>query len=261
LSFAVIVDRHVRGDSFVHRLDPRAKLVTTLAFIFSAVLIPQGAWAVFGAHACLLAMAVVLSALSPRLVVGRSLLALPFVLAAVPVLFNRPGVALFEVPLTGWTATDAGLEALTSILLRSWLSVTAATILTATTEPDQVLRSLRWLGVPRLLVATISFMWRYVFVIAEEAQRMLRARDARSARTGGRAGGSLAWRAGVAGNMVGTLFLRSLNRSERVYTAMLARGYNGELRSLERFNLRARDVAVAASAATALAVIQLYARI
>jgi cobalt/nickel transport system permease protein len=261
LSFAVIIDHHVRGDSFVHGLDPRAKLITALVFIFSAVLIPQGAWPVFVAHACVIAIAIALSGLSTRFVLGRSILALPFVLAAVPVLFHRPGDTLFEVPLAGWTATYAGLEALSSILLRSWLSVTAATILTATTEPDHLLHSLRWLGVPRLLVATISFMWRYVFVIAEEAQRLLRARDARSARPGGHVGGSLAWRARVAGNMVGTLFLRSLNRSERVYTAMLARGYNGELRSLERFSLRPQDVAAAATVVAALVLIQLYARL
>ena len=162
---------------------------------------------------------------------GRSLLALPFVLAAVPVLFNRPGEALFEVPrlrLDGDRRSAS--RRVTSILLRSWLSVMAATLLTATTEPDHILRSLRWFGVPRILVATISFMWRYVFVIGEEAQRLMRrARRARR-EPAGKVGGSLRWRAGVAGNMVGSLFLRSLDRSERVYVAMLARGYNGEMR-------------------------------
>jgi cobalt/nickel transport system permease protein len=194
-------------------------------------------------------------------VIGRSLLALPFVLAAVPVLFDRGGNVLFEVPLFGWTATDAGLEALGFILLRSWLSVMAATVLTATTEADHILRSLRWLGVPRLLVATVSFMWRYVFVIGEEAHRLLRAREARSAQPAGRVGGSLRWRAAVAGNMVGSLFLRSLSRSERVYVAMQARGYNGEMRTLERFRLTGRDFCVMAACGAALLGLLAYARI
>ena len=259
-AFAVVTDRHVAGDSFVHGLDPRAKLLATLVFIFSVLFIPQARWELFGAYACLLALTTVTSSLSPKLVIGRALLALPFVMAAIPVLFNRPGERLFEVPLFGWTATDEGLEALSSILLRSWLSVTAATILTATTEPDHILRSLRTFGVPRILVATISFMWRYVFVIGEEAQRLLRAREARSARPSGKAGGRLAWRARVAGNMVGSLFLRSLGRSERVYVAMLARGYNGELRSLDRFRVRAGDIVFVAATFASVVTLQTYAR-
>jgi cobalt/nickel transport system permease protein len=153
------------------------------------------------------------------------------------------------------------VEAFSSILLRSWLSVLAATLLTATTEPDYLLRAMRCLGVPRLLVATISFMWRYVFVIVEEAQRLLTAREARSARVNGRAGGSLRWRAGTAGNMVGSLFLRSLNRSERVYQAMLARGYTGEARSLDRFVLSRRDVLATALTLVLLVLVLAYARL
>jgi cobalt/nickel transport system permease protein len=259
--YAVLTDRHVSGESLLHRLDARAKLVMTLAFIFATLLTPDGGWTVFVALGGLLALAIIASGLSPRLVLGRSLLALPFLLAAVPVLFNRPGDVLFTVPVTGWQATEAGAVDLASILLRSWLSVIAATILTATTEPDHILRSLRFLGVPRILVSTISFMWRYVFVIADEAQRMMRARESRSARAPGTTGGSLAWRARVAGNMVGSLFLRSLGRSERVYVSMLARGYNGELRSLEPFALRTKDIVFAGATFAALVLIQAYARL
>jgi cobalt/nickel transport system permease protein len=261
LAVFAISERHVEGDSFVHRIDPRAKLFITLAFIFATLLTPDGRWEIFAALALVPALATLASQLSPRLVIGRSLLALPFVLAAVPVLFNRPGETLFEVPLTGWTATEAGLIDLTSILLRSWLSVLAATVLTATTESDHLLRALRWFGVPKLLVATISFMWRYVFVIGEEAQRLLRAREARSARPEGKTGGSLTWRGRVAGHIVGSLFLRSLARSERVYVAMQARGYTGELRSLDRFTLTTRDVILAATSVAILVMIQAYARI
>lgn len=249
------------GSSLLHRLDPRAKLVVTLAFIFAAILTPAGRWEVFAAMAAVVLIAIAVSRLSPFLVFGRSLLALPFVLAAVPVLFNRPGDALFSTPVFGWTATDEGAITLVSILARSWMSVLAATLLTATTESDSIIRSLRWLGVPRILVSTIAFMWRYVFVIAEEAQRMMRARDSRSPRVAPRSGGSVFWRARVAGNMVGTLFLRSLDRSERVYVAMQARGYDGELRSLDRLVMRPRDFAFVGLAVALLFVVQAYARI
>jgi cobalt/nickel transport system permease protein len=137
----------------------------------------------------------------------------------------------------------------------------AATLLTATTESDHILRSLRAFGVPRVFVATVSFMWRYVFVIGEEAQRLITARQARCARPEGKVGGSLGWRAGVAGNMVGSLFLRSVDRSERVYLAMLARGYNGEIRSIDLFTLTRRDVVAGVTTLLALIAVQTYARL
>jgi cobalt/nickel transport system permease protein len=261
LAFAVLRDKHVQGTSFLHRLDPRAKLVMALSLILCAVFTPTARWEVFAALGAAILVGIALSGLGPRLVFGRSLLALPFTLAAVPVLFRHGGPQLFEVPLLGWTATEEGLRILTSILLRSWISVLAATILTATTESDRLLRGLRSFGVPRLLVATTSFMWRYVFVIVEEAQRLMTAREARSPRGQGRLGGSLSWRAGVAGNMVGSLFLRSLSRSERVYAAMLARGYHGEMLSLERYTLRATDYAAAMTTLLIAILIQTYARL
>ena len=261
MSFAALVERHVQGDSLLHRLDARAKLVMTLAFIFCAIFTAVARWDVFALLGLLLVVALAASRLSPLLVLRRSLLALPFTLAAIPMLFRHEGAELFQVPLFGWTATDTGLEIVSSILLRSWLSVLAATILTATTESDQLLRGLRSFGVPRLLVGTISFMWRYVFVIADEASRLITAREARSARPAGRLGGSFVWRARVAGGMIGSLFLRSLNRSERVYVAMLARGYNGEMRSLERRFITTKDVAAVAVTVAAVLGVQAYAHL
>jgi cobalt/nickel transport system permease protein len=259
--FAGIVDRHVAGDSVVHRLDPRTKLALTLAFIFTAILTKEAHWEVFAALGAIILVATLASGFTPLFVLRRSLIALPFVLAALPVLFNHDGEKLFSVPIFGWTATDKGLEVVASIFIRSWLSVLAATILTATTEPDHILRALRGFGVPKVFVATISFMWRYIFVIAEEAQRLMTAREARSARPLGKTGGSLRWRASVAGSMVGSLFLRTLNRSERVYVAMLARGYNGEMRSLDRFQFSRLDATAAIVLVPALLAVLVYARV
>ncbi len=79
-------------------------------------------------------------------------------------------------------------------------------------------------------------MWRYLFVLVEEVQSLTQARLARSGAlpdSGRRSGGSLLWRARVTGGMAGTLMLRSLDRSQRVYQAMQARGYDGELRTQE----------------------------
>jgi cobalt/nickel transport system permease protein len=117
--------------------------------------------------------------------------------------------------------------------------VLIAVLLTATTPVLEVLRALRALRVPRLLVGTIFFTYRYFYVIGDEAMRMMRARDSRSAAIEGRPfGRSIRWRATILGYMVGSLFVRSLERSERVFAAMQSRGYEGEFRYLDQPALR-----------------------
>ncbi|MDI7278144.1 MAG: cobalt ECF transporter T component CbiQ, partial [Anaerolineae bacterium] len=140
------------------------------------------------------------------------------------------------------TMTGAGCAALAEVLARAWLSVLAAGLLTATTPFADLLAALQSLGLPRVLVALVSFLYRYLFVLVDEAERLWRAREARSAGQGARAGGSLAWRARVLGGLVGSLFIRSYERSERVYQAMLTRGFQGEIRSLGARRLSAADL-------------------
>lgn len=253
-------DRYLARASAVHRLDPRVKVVATLAFILSVALLPDAAWPAYGA-ALLGVMGVVLAArLSPWLVVRRSLVGLPFLLAAVTVLFI-PGRAVLTGPW-GLEITDAGLARFGSILVRSLVSIQAAVWLTATTRFPDILHALRHLKAPAVLVSIIAFMYRYLFVLVEEVERLLRARAARSARLAGtRGGGSLRWRAAVAGHMAGQLFVRSLDRSDRVYHAMLARGYRGELLTLAPHAMRPLDWAALLLSLIFIAVLQLIPRI
>jgi cobalt/nickel transport system permease protein len=154
------------------------------------------------------------------------------------------------------TASDAGLLRFATIVWKSWISVQAALLLTATTHFLEVLRALRALHLPKIMVAILSFMYRYLFILVDEAQRLLRARECRSAaHEAGRSGGSLLWRARVTGQLVGTLFLRSFERSERIYVAMLSRGYAGELRSMHAAKLRRGDLLVGLGGALILLLI------
>ncbi|HEY8490656.1 MAG TPA: cobalt ECF transporter T component CbiQ [Dehalococcoidia bacterium] len=254
-------ERYEARSSPLHRADARVKLVATVAYIFAVTLTPFGAWTALLLLAAPLVPAAAASRLSPWLVLRRSMLALPFVLAAVPLAFTREGPAVFSVPLLGWDASETGLTAVATILAKSWLSVTAAVLLTASTPAVELIRALRALRVPRLLVATVQVMYRHIFVIGEEAARLTRARDSRSgARPGYRSGGTLWWRARVLGNMVGSLFLRSYERSERVYAAMLARGYDGEPRLLDRPAVRLAEAAAAALLVAYALGVQWYAR-
>jgi cobalt/nickel transport system permease protein len=236
------LDRYVAVASPVHRLDARIKLVLVLAFIVCSALLPDGAWLALACLTALIWMAVIVSGISLGTMLRRALVATPFLLVVATILFV-PGRPLLDIPLgfATLTVSDVGVLRFTSVIWKSWLSLQAALLLTATTHFVDVLRSLRAFHLPAILVAILSFAYRYLFILTEEAQRLLRARACRSASLDGRGGGSLLWRAKVTGRLVGTLFLRAFERSERVYVAMVSRGYAGEIRTLHSAPLGRED--------------------
>ncbi len=228
-------ERYTHSSSPVHALDARVKVILTLVFLLSLNLTPISAWPAYILYLSLTLSVALLARVGTGFVIKRSALALPFMLAALPLVFTGADARPLALPLLrelGWSVPVSlqGLERFASIALRSWISVQAAILLAGTTRFNDLLTALQQIGLPHLFVAIIGLMWRYLSVIGEEVLRMLRARASRSASAPGRyrAGGSLAWRARVTGGMAGSLFLRSLERSDRVYSAMLSRGYNGQ---------------------------------
>jgi cobalt/nickel transport system permease protein len=247
----------------VHDLDPRVKVALVVLFIISVALTPDGAWRAYGLLTGVALAVGLASQLGPRFVQRRAVVVLPFALAAVTVVFSTPGQRLLAIPLFAWEleVTDSGLVRFASILLKSWLSVQMAVVLTASTPFPDVLRAMRDIGFPKVMVATAGFTYRYIFVIGDEALRMMRARAARSGARGRKGGRSVLWRARVAGAMVGSLFLRSIERSERIHDAMVARGYDGEVRSLRPPVLRTRDLVSGLAFLVVLVGIQVLARL
>ena len=137
-----------------------------------------------------------------------------------------------------------------------------AILLVATTRFPDIVHALEHLHVPSILTTIIAFLYRYLFVLADEVFRLLRAREARSAAApDSRSGGSVAWRAGVAGSMAGQLFLRSYERSDRVYNAMLARGYTGHLNTMNPHELHGVDYLATALAFFFIILLQLIGRL
>jgi cobalt/nickel transport system permease protein len=250
------LDPYVAAPSVVHRLDPRVKVVLVLSFIAAVATLPAGAWSAYMLCLSLTIAAAILAEVGVGRVLRRSALALPFVLAAAPLVLTAPGPALVVVPGLELAIKAEGLVRFGSVLWKSWLSVQMAIILAATTPFPDLLAALRALGLPSRLVAIIGLMWRYLFVLADEAWRMLRAREARSVGSPGRrGGGSLAWRARVAGGMAGTLLVRTVERADRIYWAMLARGYDGEVRSLAQPAVPGRQKLAAAAWVAMLALL------
>ncbi len=238
-----LADQYRWRDSAVHRLDPRTKVLIAALFILAVALTPAGAFVAYGFLYLPLLIGVLLARIELSYIIKRSFIVIPFALAAVTLLFTVPGQTLFTLPfLGGIIISDEGAIRFASILIKSWISVQAAILLVSVTPFPDLLWGLRALHVPGTLVTIVGFAYRYLFVLSDEALRLLRARSARSAVISGqRGGGRLLWRGKVAGRMVGSLMLRSIERSERVYQAMSARGYTGQVRSLAHPQMGRRD--------------------
>jgi len=209
-------------DSGVHRLDPRAKLVTTLVYIL--VVVSFGRYEISG----LLPLAIfplsliILADIPPGYLLKKLLLAAPFAffVGIFNPFFDRQ--VLFEV---GPLALSGGWISFASILLRFSLTVLAALVLIATTSFTGVCMALERLGAPRVFALQLLFLFRYLFVLIDEAQRLVRARALRSF-----AGRGLGMK--VFGHLIGQLLLRTLDRAQRIHLAMLCRGFDGEIRLL-----------------------------
>jgi cobalt/nickel transport system permease protein len=220
--------------SRVHRLDPRAKILGLVSVTLVAVTTPLEDWPVFAVCAAILA-AVTLAA---RVGVGelwrRARFVLPLVLLAgafLPLVRNGGE----EYALGPLTVHQQGLEVFAAVAIKATIGTISAVLLGATTTFPSVLRGLEAMRVPRLLVMIASFMYRYLFVIVEEAGRMRSALAARAYRP------RTALHAGALGRMATAMFLRTYSRGERVYLAMLARGYDGRMPQLTPLVLRRAD--------------------
>jgi cobalt/nickel transport system permease protein len=216
------MDELARFDTPVHRLDARALILATAVFLAVVMSFPR---CELSALTPLLLFPVALLAragLPAGFLLRKVALAAPFaVLVGIfnPLLDRAPAAHLGGVAISG------GWISFASILARFFLTVLAALVLISCTGIQRLCAGFERLGVPRVLAVQILFLYRYFFVIGDEGARMLRGVAARSA--GAR---SLSWR--LYGTLAGRLLLRAMERSQRIYRAMLARGFDGEVRVL-----------------------------
>lgn len=241
-----VEDAYQETGSLIHRIDARVKVIVTFLLILLIALTPMGAFGAYVGFFAIVMAGALVARVDPLSILKRSLIALPFAGAAVSLIFTVPGPSLGTVPLLGWSISSTGLMRFASIMFKSFVSVQVAVLMMQTTHFTDMLWAFGALRVPRVLVAIFSFMYRYLFVLADEALRLTRARDSRSAALSGSPGRSLAFRAKTTGRMIGNLFLRSYDRSERVYQAMVSRGYRGELKQLGTPSLTPHDVGIGA---------------
>lgn len=214
-----------------HQLNPLVKLVFTIVFIVFVNLTPIKAWEAYALFFLYLFAIIFSSRLKFSNLAKRTLISLPFILAVIPLIFT--GNAPYEVisSFGGEISISVeGLQKFLSITIKSILSIQAAILLVSTSRPTEIFTAFERLHVPSLFISIINLAYHYLFVIRDEVLRMMRARTSRSSSglIKKSSGGSLWWRAKVTGGMAGSILIRSIERSDRVYAAMLSRGYNGK---------------------------------
>ena len=217
----------------LQRLDPRVKLLTTLVFIVAVV--SFGKYEVTGLLPFFIYPVALIAVgnLPPAYLARKILLAAPF--AFFIGIFNPLLDRAILVHL-GPVAISGGWVSFASIMIRFTLTVSAALILIAGTGLNAVCLALDKLGAPRSFVMQLLFLYRYIFVLTDEALRLVRARDLRSFQ-----GRGLGLK--VFSFMIGQLLLRTLARARRIHLAMLSRGFEGRIHLLRPVRLRVQDAA------------------
>lgn len=218
-------------ETYVHKLDPRAKLLVLILYIF--VVLSAGRYdisklvpfTVFPLY-LLISGNIPLSYILKKIVIVS-----PFALMIG--IFNP----LFDPNIIAapWGGgVSAGWFSFISIVLRFALTVSAALAVITCTGFYNICFAMERLGVPKVFAVQLLFLYRYIFVLAEEAARMVRARNLRSSGRKGRGIGSY-------GPLLGNLLLRTVGRAERIHLAMVCRGFDGNLRIMKGYSFGWRE--------------------
>jgi cobalt/nickel transport system permease protein len=203
VSVHLVNHHHGQPDSLVYRLPAALKLGVALVIIVATVLAPIQCRAWFIGVAVLLVLTAGLSRLPLFFLFRRLLVLSPFVLGVVLVNAFQP----------------AGRDRWLGVAIKSVLCLLTVIMVSNTTPFSQILRVLKTIRVPALLITTLALMHRYLFVLMDESERMRRARASRTFTRGRR----FHWN--TLATVVGQLFIRASERAECIYDAMCARGW------------------------------------
>ena len=217
------LDDLAQADSCIHRLHPAIKLLTTLVFL--TTIASYSKYEVTGLLPLVLYPVALISLgrLPVNYFAERLLFLFPFVV--LPAIAN-PFLDQTVLFYWGGVGISGGWVSFFSILIRFMLAVTAVLVLVATTGIQDICSVLLQARVPRILVMQILLLYRYLSLLLEEAYRIEQAYLMRSGGSG-RGIGFRAW-----GSLAGGLLIRTYARAQKIYEAMLCRGFAGELRYL-----------------------------
>lgn len=227
---------YVHEHSRTHRLPAHVKVAAAVSYIlFVAVTPHRAAWA-FGLYGGALIFVMVGSHVRARFVLARMVAILPFVAFAFLIPFIASGD---RIEILGVDVSEEGLWAAWNIIAKATLGAATSVLLAATTEVPDLLAGLHRLRVPAVIVSIAGFMIRYLELVADDLNRMRVAMASRGYRP------RWLWHARPLAASAGALFVRSYERGERIYAAMLSRGFTGAMPAFRQDRATASDWPVA----------------
>ncbi len=250
---AIFSERYSDEDGFLQKIDARAKLIAILALIFSAVI--SAKLEVFLAFITLSLILAKLSKIPLRHYLFRVLVFIPLFtgIIAIPSIFNvfQPyeGTALLTIakfgnvihipllkPFSEITITKEGLIWAVKFVLRVTTAVSLVTLLILTTKWSDLLSAFRSFNIPKTLVLILNLTYRYIFLLVDLTLGMLYSKKSRAI---AKESSIKSWK--LNSRIVAALFIKSYDMSEKVYLAMLSRGFNGKFPAIKRSEVKRRD--------------------
>lgn len=226
----------------MQRLDAKSKILAFFTLIIACVTLPPGKYEALIAYGIFALFLLAVSNIPLGYFAKRVLAIMPFLI-----------FFIIALPFL-WANNNLYMLALYStIVAKALISIVAVTILTSTTGFERLLDGFEELGFPRLFMMLLGFTYRYQYVITDEVERMKRARDSRLW------GGTFLWHSRILGQMTGMLFLRSYERSERIFLAMTSRGFDGIKPLHKRFSIAIKDAFFALFVISLSIVLRLFA--
>lgn len=211
------------GNSRLHDLAPQCKIVAAGLFIVAVVLTPaEQLWA-FALYVLLLAVAIDRSRVAVTFIIRRMSLGIPFLLFALALPFLGDGP---RTEVLGIDVSSEGSWAALNLVMKAGFGIACSILLTATTSMADLLKGFARLRAPRTMIAIAGFMIRFGDLTTGEVRRMRTARLSRGYDP------AWWWETRALATSIGTLFIRSFERGERVYLAMVSRGYRGDMPEL-----------------------------
>jgi len=217
---------HIEGNSFLHKVDARIKIITTVATIFGVVVLTHWVMPLFVLAVCLGLLAYsrapwktyLKRLLYPSYVIIFVAIVQPFTLVSTNVIAT--------LPVLGWPIYQAGLNFGILIFTRSLAAIAVLNLLIILTPMEQIMDSLRWFKVPSVITDTMMLMFRYISLISDESIRIRKAQESRL---------GYSHRVGIMkklinfGTLAGMLMARSFDRAIQVGEAMVSRCYTGSV--------------------------------
>lgn len=248
------LDQYASVASPLTRTVPAARVLGVTVLAVGAASLPLGAWPQLAALGAVAAGLVAAARIPPHAMTAR--LAGPFafvLLASAGLLFLVPGEPLWHIGPVG--ISEDGLERFGFVLGRASVALAAAVVLVSTTSFPELLHALRQLRLPGVVTAALGLGYRLLYLLVDEVERLQRAARSRNAGAGATRRRSLVVGIG------GAAMARAFARGERTHRAMLARGFTGDLPSLDPHEWDWRSGMLLAGLAVLVAAVSLSARV